>query len=393
MKSMTRKLKPVEKPEQWASGLDAFRERHRLSHRKLAAACSLAGEFISKSSMERLCNGKAEPRFVERIRPAIRASLRIYLETLETPPDQIDLELRTIFCRPEIEAMITERRELPSEAIEFFGLQCDPFDPLNPRVLDEVFTTKLLDKVAKQVEEAVRYQKFVAIIGDIGSGKTILKKRTVETVRRSNGKLRVYWPDFFNMDRVNSGSIAYWLLRQLGQERVPQDLISRAGALKNVLATLSDGGVRIALGFDECHRLDKRLIVALKNFWELGNGGFDRFLGVVLFGQESFKLVLSEHREIAERCQIIEMPKLDKSEPVEYLRHRVSLAGGKLEKLFEPTAINRIVALANTPLGLGNVANAGLLEAFKFSKRTVLPEFIPERSPDPAVRGVRPTAR
>jgi type II secretory pathway predicted ATPase ExeA len=390
MKKLTN-LKPVEKPDQWANGLDAFRRRHKLSIRTLAGFCSQGGQFVSKSAVERLVNGKAEPRFIERIRPAIRQAVRVYLENLNKSADEIDLELRTIFCKPEIEAMISERKELSLEAQRFFGLRRDPFDPLDPRSIDDLFTTPDLNKIAKHLIDAVRYQKFVAVIGPIGSGKTTLKKRVVEMARQA-GNLQLFWPDFLNMDRVNSGSIVYWLLHQF-EQKAPQDLISRAGRLKTVLGALSDDGKRVALGFDECHHLDRRMITALKNFWELGSGGFDRYLGVVLFGQPAFKLILSEHREIAERCEVIEMPALVKAPAHEYLTHRLALAGGKLSALFEPAAVSRILALANTPQALGNIANAGLLKACSFNEKRVLAAFIPEKKGEPEIRGIRPAAR
>jgi type II secretory pathway predicted ATPase ExeA len=307
---------------------------------------------------------------------------------LNKPAEQIQLELRAIFCKPEIEAMITERRELPLEAQQFFGLRRDPFDPLDPRIIDDVFTTPAIDKVFKKILGAIRSQGFVSIIGEIGDGKSILKKRVNHAVNDSK-VLQLFWPEFFNMDQITSGAIAYWLLRQLvPQERVPQDKISRASALKNVLKTLSDNGVRVALAFDECHRLNDRLIVALKNFWELGSGGFDRYLGVILFGQPSFEYVLGQHKEIAERCEVIKLPKLSKAAATEYLAHRVDLAGGKLVKLFEPAALSRITKAASTPLALGNVANAGLLEAFSLLEPRVKADYIPETSGDPQVFGV-----
>lgn len=385
-------LKPVEKPEQWGSGLEAFRHRHSLSQREFTGVCNLSGYYIGRSSVQRLLNGQAEPRFIDRVRPAIRQSIRIYLDSIGATEEQIDLELRTIFCKPEIEAMITKRCELPDETISFFGLKADPFDPLHPRKVSEVFSTKGLDKVGRQVEDAIRYQRFVAVVGEIGSGKSTLKKRVCDTVKRSNGKVRLFWPDFFNMDKVNSGSIAACMLRDFfEQPRVPINLLSRAVLLKKILAKLSDEGVRVALGFDECHHLDRRMIVALKNFWELGDGGFDRYLGVVLFGQRSFELVLSEHREIAERCQVVNMPALTKTERGDYLRHRLALVGGKVEKLFETAAVARIVSAASTPQGLGNVANAGLAEAHNAGSKIVLARFIPDSDGDPQARGMRAT--
>lgn len=384
------KLQLVEKREQWSKGLEDFRQRHQLSFRDFAGLCSGGGQFVSKSSMSRFCRGEAAPRFVEKIRSAALTSLRYYLTEKKLSASEIEAELRSIFIKQEVEAVITERSELSREAYEFFGLKRDPFDPRDPRSRKEEFTTPALDKISRKAEDVIRYQGFAAIIGGIGSGKTTLKRRIGEIVNDSNGKLVLLWPKFFNMDRVHSGSIVYFLLHHF-QERAPQDLLSRAAALEKLLAQLSDQGIHVALGFDECHRLDKRLIIALKNFWELGSGGYDRYLGVLLLGQPAFEYILGEHREIQERVNIVRMPGLGKKAE-DYLKHRVEIAGGHLEKLFEPAAIARIARWADTPLAIGNVANAALLKAFKLQEKRVKVAFVPEKNGEPSVRGIQRAA-
>lgn len=380
--------KPVQNFNQWGRGLEAFRHRHHLSVGDLAGICSSEGTFISKSAMSRLLRGEMQPRFVNEIRGGALAALRHYLSSIKRlKPVEIEAELRSIFVQQEVEAVITERSELPREAYEFFGLKRDPFDPRDPRNRKEEFTTPALDKIAQKAEDAIRYQGFLGIIGGIGSGKTTLKRRIGEIVNDSNGKLVLLWPEFFNMDKVHSGSIVYYLLHHF-QERAPQDLISRAAALKKLLANLAEQGIHVALGFDECHRLDKRLIIALKNFWELGSGGYDRYLGVLLFGQPSFEFILGEHCEIQERVNIVRMPGLGKNAST-YLSHRIQIAGGRLERLFEPAAISRIVKWTDTPLAIGNVANAALLKAFKMREKQVKAAFVPEKNGDPQIRGIR----
>jgi type II secretory pathway predicted ATPase ExeA len=378
-------LQPVEDPSQWGTGLAAFRVRHGLSFVSLADACSLGGEWISKSSVDRLCRGTCEPRFVDRLRPSILRSLRIYLEGLKQTPAQIELELRSIFCKQEMDNMLTNRTELPREAQQFFGLKTDPFRP--PENSKEEFTWPALEKIARRVEDAVAYQGFLAVIGDIGTGKTLQKLRISNAVKNSDGRLRLFWPKFYNMDRVHSGSIVSYLLRELGQ-REPRDMVSRAAKLEKVLGELSEQGIRVALGFDECHRLHETLIVALKNFWEAGSGGYDRYLGMVLFGWPRFEDMLLNHREIAERISIVRMPTLSR-QASSYLEHRLGAAGGRLEKLFDSAAVSRMTKLTDTPQALGNVANAALLKAFELNERKVVANFVPEINNEPRVRAFR----
>ncbi len=374
--------------QHWGRRLDKFRVEYGLSERDLVG---VTDGTLQKSAIHNLLSGKCNPRLEAIVKPIMATKLREYLrEKHKKGAIEIEREVIKIFhepvCTEEEEPVITKRQELSRDAQKFFGLKRDPFDPNDPRRRSEEFTYPALDKIAAQVEDAIRFQAFRAVIGGIGSGKSTLRRRIEEMVKDSNGKLVLLWPKFYSMDKVHSRSIVTYLLHHF-EKRVPQDLLARAATLENLLADLSERGIRVAMGFDECHRLDKNLIVALKNFWELGSGGYDRYLGIVLFGQPSFEATLLEHREITERVSIIRMPGLGK-QANSYLTHRLQIAGGRLEKLFEPAAISRLIKLADTPLGLGNIANAALTQAYELSERQVKAAFIPEISGEPRLRGM-----
>jgi len=361
---------PAVKPTDWSRGIESFRQRYGLSLSDIAGLCTSGGQYLSKSSTARLCRGESEPRFIERIRPAMLSAIRTFLlESKKLPPAEVETELRSIFCQQEITAVKTQYAELSAEARRYFGLKRDPFDPKDPRTEAEEFRSRDLDKIADELEDSLRFQGFTLVMGDIGSGKSTMKRRMCETIKASGGKILAFWPKFFNMDKVHSGSIVYYLLHEFGK-KCPQDLLSRARALESILAGLSEEGTSVALCFDECHRLHPNCIVALKNFWELGTGGYDRYLSIVLFGQNSFQFTLAEHREIQERLKVIKMPGMSKT-GADYIKHRIRIAGGTAEKLFEPAAITEMLKLADTPLALGNVANAALAKAFEIDEKRV----------------------
>lgn len=385
------KLQPVESPEQWANGLDAFRKRYGLSFRELAGVCSSGGSFISKTSIIRLINGQSEPRFIDRIRGGVLEGIRNFLVDRKKPETDIEIELRTIFCKEEI-PVITKRAVLTQAAQKFFGLRLDPFTG-DPRNRSDVFTTPQLDRLAAQVEDAINYQGFVAVIGDIGSGKSLLKRRTIHTCNDSAGKMKVLWPQFFNMEKVHSGAIASYVLHEF-DHRAAMNLVDRHSSLEKLLANLAEDGVHVALGFDECHRLDPSLLTALKNFWEIGSGGYDRYLGLVLFGQPRFEttLRLPEFREITERLDLIHMPNLGRN-AWDYVSHRVKTAGGNAEKIFDREAVADMSRIASTPLALGNLANNSLLKAFetgdKRVTRALVSSLYGSTNGDPRLRSIR----
>lgn len=371
------------KARRMTEGLVAFGRRFELSPRALSAAC---GNYVSKSSADRFYRGDALLRLTERTKPHVINAITEFLTGLGKTRAAIEQELRSIFSAEEIAPMIAPRTELTLEVQEFFNLRRDPFTGL-PRNGEETFTNKSLDAVAARVVDAVNYQGFMAVVGEIGSGKTALKIRVSEQLRRT-GRAHIVWPRFSVMGRVEAGAIVSSVLEYFDQ-KPRRGLVAMERQLEKLLEHLNEQGVRVALGFDECHRLNDTTLSALKNFYELGVG-YDRFMGVVLFGQEPFRgrMQSYEFREIAERMQIVEMPSLGKS-AWDYVAHRVRLAGGDAERLFERAAVTRLAARADTPLALGNLCNEALIQAHDMNERRVLAAFTKTDSREPQVRAMR----
>src|ERR1041385_835558 len=142
MKKKPLKLKAVKAKGEWGNGLAAFRERHQLSWREFA---SIFDGAISRRSLHRLCNGNGQPRFIHFSRPMMRDSLRRYLEKKGVDQEQISWEMCSVFCKEELEPMITHRAVLTRPAQEFFKLRLDPFTG-EPKDASEVFTTPDLDR-------------------------------------------------------------------------------------------------------------------------------------------------------------------------------------------------------------------------------------------------------
>jgi type II secretory pathway predicted ATPase ExeA len=367
-----------------------------LSLSKLARLTSKAGHAMSKTSLSRLTNGDAPAKLINDARVVLPELIKDYLTSRKVSDAHIAKALVSIFppcnlsqvAEPEAETMITARQTLPPNVAAFFELRRDPFTS-DPRQAADVYSNKRLDVIFQQCVDAVNYQDFVAVIGEIGAGKSVLKRRLYDYAEKSNDRVKIVTPEFFEMGRVGAGSITRALLEAF-ETKAPSDLVARRNKLNSLLKGLSDEGARVAIAFDECHHLSNSTLTALKNFWELGTGGYTRFLGVVLFGQPKFEARLRDEqfRELAERVTIARMPTLEKT-AAEYLKHRLSLVGGKIDDLFEPAAIKALTTLATTPLALGNVANASLLAAFSRGEKKVIARFIPNAVADARVLAVR----
>lgn len=359
--------------QHWGRRLDKFRVKYELSERDLV---EVLGGTLKKSAIHDLLSGECAPRMEDVIKPTIALKLRQFLKdkhkkgSLHTEREMLEIFREPICTNKETQPVLTQRTVLPKPAQNFFGLRFDPFT-VDPRSRAEVFTTPVLDRIAGQLEDAINYQQFLGVIGEIGAGKSLLKRRIVDSCLNSRGKMQILWPEFMNMEKVHSGSIASFILRKFGQTS-PRDLVMRADRLKEHLASRSEEGIRIALGFDECHRLDPRLLTALKNFWELGSGGYDRYLGLILFGQPRFESTLrnAEFREITERLDIIHMPSLGRN-AWDYVALRLKIAGANAEKLFDRDVVNQLAQIGNTPLAIGNLCNLALKNAHQMQQKKV----------------------
>lgn len=374
------------------SGLTGFLKRYDLSMSQLAAMCKGSKGPLSRPSLIRLAKNEASPELVAQMQPELSKRLTDYLLGFAYSKEQIQAELELIFKPKTQEAeMICSRTTLPAEICRYFGLRRDPFTA-DPRSKEETFTTKQLDAITEQVMDAINYQGFMVVTGEIGSGKSVLKRRVMDAVEKSNGRMRVVWPEFFEMSRVRASSIVAALLDSF-EQTVPQDLVRRRNKLERVLHDYADQDTRIAIGFDECHHLNDATLTALKNFWELGTGGYTRYLGVILFGQPAFEARLRDHkfREIVERVEVVQMPSVEKT-AWDYVQHRVKAVGGEAEKLFEPAAVKALAAQARTPLALGNMANMALIKTYQLSEKKVQAAFVKQSDGDVRVRAVRASA-
>jgi type II secretory pathway predicted ATPase ExeA len=256
------------------------------------------------------------------------------------------------------------RKILTKQAQRAFKLKRDPFDVNRLPSEGELFTDQALDNIALQIKDAVLNRKFIGVIGEIGSGKTLMKKRVHAELNNSVHTVRLIYPDFFNTKDLTVSGIVSELLLQLGQS-VPHELARRARLVKASLLDRLIKSEPVALVFDEAHNLNDSVISSLKKFWELDDGAFARLLGIILYGQPSFvqnRLRQVKFSEINQRLQIINMPNFRHSAQ-EYLGHRIQLAGGEINKLFDSRALQVLCENAGSPLELGNLANLALNQA------------------------------
>jgi type II secretory pathway predicted ATPase ExeA len=354
-----------------SSPLGAFMGHHGISVRKLSDMLGGPG-VAAPSTVYRLLKCTLEPHYETELMTKLAKQLPEFLRNKGYDKAQIDHELLEVFEKGEYQPMISQRLELSPEAQKFFGFTEDPFSR-PPQSRDEVYLSPALQAIFDRLTDAIKYQGIVAVTGEIGSGKTTLRA-LLEDYVDSQPNIHIIWPEFFDMKNVTPMQIAEAILEAFEVTKVPRSAVRRGKAVKDLLARLYKDGVRVSLAFDECHRLNDSALSSLKNFFEMSSGGFQRYLGVVLFGQPLFEARLREHnfREIFERVVPIRMPDFSETAP-QYLQHRLRLVGGDINKLFDKEAVELICRQSSTPLGLGNLTNEAFLISMRdFNNRKVI---------------------
>jgi type II secretory pathway predicted ATPase ExeA len=324
---------------------------------------------VSRTTLHRIVNDKISDDIKRKVYPKLIHCLTKFLIARGLDKAELDQQMLLAFDNGEYQPMISQRLELSPQAIKYFGLKKDPFtDP--PQSRDEVFISPQLRQVIDRVIDAVRYQGFVSVIGQIGAGKSTLRA-LIEDQLENESNLRIVWPEFFDMINVSPMQIAESLLIAFDTP-VPSSAVKRGNAVKALLSRLYKNGTRVAIGIDEAHRLNDKALSSLKNFLEMNSGGFQRYLGVVIFAQPKLTAKLREplFQEIYERIVPVNMPEFQET-AADYLAHRLQLVGADINKLFDTEAIELIASQATTPLSVGNIANEALkisMESFDNKK-------------------------
>ena len=243
---------------------------------------------------------------------------------------------------------------------EYFGLREKPFRKTpDPRYL---YLSEAHEEALEQLLFAVEEMELALLTGEVGSGKTLLTRALVDRVG----------------DRYEIGMI-------LNPRLPPRQFLSAVAAELGVaeprfrsnelldqiherLLALDEAGRPALLIVDEAH-----LIPGQATFEEirlLTNFQLDdrNLIAVVLVGQPELRARLEHRRRSVPLTQRIgadfHLRPLDAAEAADYVRHRLSVAGGRGRSLQRRARCARLhQASAGIPRVLNHLATQALLEA------------------------------
>ena len=268
-------------------------------------------------------------------------------------PDEID---------DEDNDMLLPKQSLSPQARRHFKLFTNPFD-------GEVTSNDMMfvgDEVAYVREAAYQCAKtggFVALCGESGAGKTTVLADLEARLARDSKSVLVVKPSVLGMalndttgKTLKSTDILHAIISQLdAQQTVPQTLQARTVCARKLLAASAQAGNTHLLVVEEAHSMPDATLTHLKRLHEVRDGR-RALLGILLLAQPELKLRLAAGlrsgalREVAQRCEVVELLPLD-ADLRPYLERRAAACNVKLATLIDDQAIEQLRSRLTRKMG------------------------------------------
>lgn len=242
---------------------------------------------------------------------------------------------------------IGEPEMLSAAAKKLFSLFRDPFsdDVQGP---DDIYLSADQRYIREAMLSTAKHGGFLAVVGESGAGKTVLRKDLIDRISRDNHPISIIQPRSIDKGKLTARAIFEAIVSDMQPDaKIKQSNEANARQAERLLRESSRSGNTHALVIEEAHDLSIQTLKSLKRFWEMEDG-FKRLLGIILIGQPELKAKLDERqnfeaREVIRRCEVAELLPLDRNLE-DYLALKLKRVGMDAAKVFAADAYDAIRA-------------------------------------------------
>lgn len=209
---------------------------------------------------------------------------------------------------------------------------------------------------------------FVVITGEIGAGKTTV----IESFLRDLG------PDTLvaqvNQTQLNSTDFLKIVLSQFGFKPFKMRKAELLATINNFLIEQYSAGRKVVLVIDEAQNLSTKVLEEVRMLSGIETTK-DKTLRIILAGQPELndKLDSPEHIQLVQRVRLrFHLTALTPDECMDYIRHRLSVAGAGERALFSDEALAAVHRYTGgIPRLINTLCDTALLAAFSMDKLQV----------------------
>lgn len=220
---------------------------------------------------------------------------------------------------------------------DYFKLTCRPFN-LDPDPRFMYMTAQHSRAVANMKFALMNRDSFVIVTGEIGIGKTTI----LNTVLKELG------PDYVTAKLVHTTlsdiELLQALLSEFGMPIYKRKKVLLLDTLRGFFLEQYRAGKHVVIIVDEAQNLTASALEELRLLSCIDTSD-RRIVSIVLTGQPNLDDVLDAPGLIQLRQRARLRQKLDalnEAETVEYIGHRLEVAGGRVEAIFEPETLREI---------------------------------------------------
>ena len=251
---------------------------------------------------------------------------------------------------------------------DFFSLREAPFHITpNPDFL--YLSPSHREALATIIYGVEQGKGFIALIGEVGLGKTTLLKAFMKAREGSREKI-IY---LFN-SRISSDQLLQTLAREMdldAQGLAPQELHE---PIYQALIDEYAQGNRVVLLVDEAQAMPDETLEGLRLISNLETND-DKLIQIVLVGQPELASRLERHelRQLKQRIAVrATLAPLNRQESLAYIQYRCKQTGGRAENIFSLRALAKIAKQANgLPRAINILCDNALITSFGYGQKPV----------------------
>ena len=252
--------------------------------------------------------------------------------------------------------------------LDYYQLTKEPFH-ITPN-LEFLFLSPSQREALASIMYGVKQRKgFIAIIGEVGVGKTTILRSYLEQADKQLLKT-IY---IFHAN-ISFKELLRTMYQELGIAPETDDLFEMVNRLHLILIDEYKQGHIVVLIIDEAQNMT---VETLENLRMLSNleTSEDKLLQIVLVGQPEFeeKLNLWELRQLNQRIVLrTHIIPFSRRESVEYIQHRLAKAGRQDIALFRKSALNYIIRHARgIPRVINILCGNALVTGFGYQEKKI----------------------